>query len=116
MNPESYINNNLGKFVYDPNVKKGVKITFYEFNEEQTVIIDLIRIMSTDYNLDTNELLLRYFPEIESHKRETYTFIRIDKCRGDRWAVFLEENNKEKHINLSETYDHFYSIQNDADT
>jgi hypothetical protein len=116
MNPDTYINNNLGKFIYDPNIKNGVKITFYEFNEEQATIIDFIRMISTDYNLDTNEVLLKYFPEIESHKRETYTFIRIDKFRGDEWGVFLGEDNKEKHINLSEMYDHFYSIENNVDT
>ena len=114
MNPETYINNNLGNLLYDPNVKKGVKITFYEFNEEQIAIIDLIQMISRDYNLDINEVLLRYFPEIESYKRETYTFIGIDKCRGDKWVILLEEDNKEKHINLSETYDHFYSINPDT--
>ena len=111
MNPETYIHNELGDIWCDKNVRSGDKITIYEFDdEEQPAIVDLLRMVSRDYNLDVNDVLLRYFPEVETHKKETYTYLRAEKSHGDRWAVLLSEDDKERHINLSEIYNMFYSI------
>ena len=92
-------------------MKGGDKITIYEFDdEEQMSIIDFIRMVSNDYNLNVNEVLSRYIPDIESKKKETYTYLRSEKSHGDRWVVLLAEDCKERHINLSETYMSFYSV------
>jgi hypothetical protein len=111
MNPETYIHNDLGNICFNEAVKKGDKITIYEFDdEEQMAIIDFIRMMSNDYNLNVNEVLSRYIPDIESKKKETYTYLRAEKSHGDRWAVLLAEDGEERQINLSEAYTSFYSI------
>lgn len=111
MNPETYIHNDLGNIWVDKNVKRGDKITIYEFDdEEQMDKIDFIRMVSKDYNLNVNEVLSRYLPDIESKKKETYTYIRADKSHGDRWAVLLAEDGEERHINVSEAYLSFYSV------
>ena len=109
MNPATYIKNDLADILYDDKVKTGVKITVYEFdNDEQLATIDLIQVIATDYHLDVNEMLLRYFPDIETRKKETYTYIRAEKSHGDMWVVLLSEDNEERHINLSEMYDIMY--------
>lgn len=111
MNPDTYMNNHLENIHNDTNIKQGDKITIYEFdNEEQPAIVDLLRMVSRDYNLDVNDVLLKYFPEVETHKKETYTYLRAEKSHGDRWAVLLSEDDKERHINLSEIYNMFYSV------
>lgn len=111
MNPETYIHNDLGNIWVDKNVKRGDKITIYEFDdEEQMAMIDFIRMVSKDYNLNVNDVLSRYIPNIETKKKETYTYIRADKSHGDRWAVLMSEDDEERHINLSETYNTFYSV------
>lgn len=111
MNPETYIHNDLGNIWCDKNVRGGDKITIYEFDdEEQMDKIDFIRMVSKDYNLNVNEVLSRYLPDIESKKKETYTYIRADKSHGDRWAVLLAEDGEERHINVSEAYLSFYSV------
>ena len=102
MNPDTYIHNDLANILSDERVKKGVKITLYEFYKHQMVLVDFIRMVSTDYNLNVNELLLRYIPEIESQQIETYTFIRSEKFRGDEWAIFLKQDGEERHINVDE--------------
>ena len=111
MNPETYIHNDLGNICFNEAVKGGDKITIYEFDdEEQMAIIDFTRMVSNDYNLNVNEVLSRYLPDIESKKKDTYTYIRTDKSHGDRWAVLLAEDGKERHINLSDTYTSYYSV------
>lgn len=119
MNPDTYIHNDLGSIWVDKNVRSGDKITLYEFDddEEQMNKIEFIRFLSrlsNDYNLNLNDLLSRYVPDIESKKKDTYTFMRTEKCRGDRWAVLLTENGEERHINVSDTYMSFYSINLDS--
>jgi len=111
MNPETYIHNDLGDIWYDKNVRNGDKITIYEFDdEEQMDMIDFIRMVSKDYNLNVNEVLSRYLPGIESKRKETYTYIRAEKSHGDRWAVLLAEDGEERQINVSEAYLSFYSV------
>jgi hypothetical protein len=111
MNPDTYIHNNLGNIWFDKNVCRGDKITIYEFDdEEQLSMIEFINMISRDYHLNATEVLLRYLPEIESRKKETYTYIRADKSHGDRWAVLMAEDGEERQINLSESYMTFYSI------
>ena len=111
MNPETYIHNDLGDIWYDKNVRNGDKITIYEFDdEEQMDMIDFIRVVSKDYNLNVNEVLSRYLPGIESKRKETYTYIRAEKSHGYRWAVLLAEDGEERHINLSEVFLSFYSV------
>lgn len=111
MNPDSYIHNDLGNIYFDDTVCCGDKITIYEFiDEQQMTMIDFARVISADYRLDVNEVLLKYFPDIDTYKKQTYTFIRVEKCRGDRWVVLLTENGEETHMNLSETYMSFYSV------
>jgi hypothetical protein len=111
MNPETYIHNDLGNIWCDKNVHSGDKITIYEFDdEEQMDMIDFIRMVSKDYNLNVNDVLSRYLPDIESKKKESYTYIRADKSHGDRWAVLLAEDGEERQINVSEAYLSFYSV------
>ena len=97
--------------MYNKNVRNGDKITIYEFDdEEQMDMIDFIRMVSKDYNLNVNEVLSRYLPGIESKRKETYTYIRTEKSHGDRWAILLAEDGEERHINLSEVFLSFYSV------
>ena len=111
MNPDTYMNNHLENIHTDKNIKQGDKITLYDFDtEDQYAIIDLLRMVSRDYNIAVNDMLLRYFPEVNTHKKETYTYLRAEKSHGDRWVVLLSEDNEENHINLSETYHVFYSV------
>ena len=110
MNPETYIHNELGDIWCDKNVRGGNKITIYEFDdEEQMNMIDFIRMVSKDYNLNVNDVLSRYLPDIES-KKKIYTYIRTDKSHGDRWAVLLTEDGEERQINVSDAYLSFYSV------
>ena len=112
MNPNAgkkYIEKPLFNIWFDETVKKGDKINVYRFDDESHVIfVDFAYLISKDYNLDETEVLLRYFPDIETRMKTTYTFIRADKCRGDRWAVLLTEDGEERHINLSETENTYY--------
>jgi len=108
MNPNTYIHNDLANILNDERVKKGVKITLYEFYKHQMVLVDFIWKVSTDYNLNVNELIVRYIPDIESQQIETYTFIRSEKFRGDEWVIFLKEDGEERHINVDEIYNDFW--------
>jgi hypothetical protein len=111
MNPETYIHNDLGNICFNKALRSGDKITIYEFDDEnQIAMVEFINIFSKDYNLNVNEVLLRYLPNIEIYKKQTYTFIKTEKCRGDRWAILLTEDGEETHINLSEVFLSFYSI------
>ena len=111
MNPDTYIHNELSDILYNDNVKSGDKITLYEFdNEEQTASIDIMWAISTDFHLDVNEVILKYHPDIETHKKMTYTYLRVEKSHGDTWAILLSTDGEERHINLSETFNVYYSV------
>ena len=110
MNPETYIHNELTNIRYNESVKEGDKITTYQFDsDEQVTLIDFMCQISNDYQLDVNDVLLRYIPDIES-KKTVYTFIRTDKYHGDRWVVLRTEGGEEIHINIYETNNCFYSF------
>ena len=82
----------------DETIKEGDKISVCQFdNSSQVSIIDFACQESNvnDIFVDTSNI---------------YTFIRTEKCRGDRWVVLLTEDGEEQHINLSETYNCFYSV------
>ena len=111
MNPDTYMENHLENIHTDNLVKQGDKITLYVFDsEEQPAIIDLLRMVSRDYKLDVNEVLLRYFDDVETHKTDTYTYLRVEKSHGDKWVILLSEDGEERHINLSDTYCVYYSV------
>ena len=113
MNPNAgkkYIEKELFNIWFDETLKNGDKINVYKFDDEsQVAFIEFAYQISNDYNLDETEVLLRYFPDIETRMKTTYTFIRADKCRGDRWVVLQTTDGEERHINLSETYYTYYS-------
>ena len=110
MNPDTYIQNELRNIWYNEAVKKGDKITVYDFDsDEQVTLIDFVCMVSHDYQLDVNEVLLRYIPDIDS-KKTAYTFIRSEKSHGDRWVILRTEDDKESHINLYDTHNSFYSF------
>ena len=110
MNPETYIHNELANIWYNDDVKEGDKITTYQFdNDEQVTLIDFICQISNDYQLNVNEVLLKYIPDIES-KKTVYIFIMTDKHHGDKWVVLRTECGKEIHINIYETNNCFYSV------
>ena len=111
MNPDTYIHNELSDILYNDNVKSGDKITLYEFdNEEQTASIDIMWAISTDFHLDVNEVILKYHPDIETHKKMTYTYLRVEKSHGDTWVILLSTDGEERHINLSESFNVYYSV------
>ena len=110
MNPETYIHNDLGNICFNEAVKGGDKITTYQFDsDEQVALIDFIRMVSNDHHLDVNDVLLRYIPDIES-KTMVYTFIRDEKCRGDKLIILQTEGGEETHINLYDAHNCFYSF------
>lgn len=110
MNPDTYLQNDLSDIRHNDNVKEGDKITTYQFESaEQVKLVYFIRRISYDYNMDVNEVLLRYIPDIES-KKTIYTFIRTDKHHGNRWIVLRKEGGEEIVINVYKTYNCFYSV------
>ena len=85
MNPDTYIHNELSDILYNDNVKSGDKITLYE-------------------------VILKYHPDIETHKKMTYTYLRVEKSHGDTWVILLSTDGEERHINLSESFNVYYSV------
>ena len=110
MNPDTYLHNDLADIRHNDNVKEGDKLTTYQFESaEQVKLVHFIWRISYDYDMDVNEVLLRYVPDIES-KKTVYTFIRTDKHHGNRWIVLRKESGEEIVINVYKTYNCFYSI------
>lgn len=110
MNPATYLQNDLSDIRHNDAVKEGDKLTTYQFESaEQVKLIHFIWRISYDYDMDVNEVLLRYIPDIES-KKSVYTFIRTDKHHGNRWVVLRKEGGEEIVINVYKTYNCFYSV------
>ena len=110
MNPATYLQNDLSDIRHNDAVKEGDKLTTYQFESaEQVKLIHFIWRISYDYDMDVNEVLLRYIPDIES-KKTIYTFIRTDKHHGNRWVVLRKEGGEEIVINVYKTYNCFYSV------
>ena len=108
----AFIHTSLENIWYDDAVKAGDKIDVYKFYDEiQVTCVAMIYRIAADHNMDIQALLTRYFPDIEADKKTTYTYIRTEKWRGDRWLVLQQPGQEENtHIDLCETYLCFYSV------
>ncbi len=114
MNPNAckkHIDKELGNIWCDNTLKSGDKIDVYQYDDEtQLAFVDFVYMIAEDYKLNVNEMLTRYFPDIETAKKTTYTYIRSDKSHGDRWAVLLTAEGDERHISLGDAYCCFYTV------
>lgn len=107
----AFIHKPLEEIVCDKTIKKGDKISIYQFdNEGQVGMVELIYQISIDYNLDVNQLLVKYFPINETNRKKTYTFITIDKCQITTWLILQTDNGEEIHTDLAGKYYCFYSV------
>ena len=107
----AFIHKPLEEIVFDKSIKKGDKISIYQFDDEgQVGMVELIYQISIDYNLDVNKMLTKYFPINETNKKKTYTFTTIEKCYRSTWLVLQTDAGEEIHTDLADKYYCFYSV------
>ena len=107
----AFIHKPLEEIVFDKSIKKGDKISIYQFDDEgQVGMVELIYQISIDYNLDVNKMLTKYLPINNIDKKKTYSFTTIEKCHRSTWLILQTENGEEIHTDLADKYYCFYSV------
>ena len=95
---------------YDDDIGPGDKIMIYNYTTvKEDEFIAILDDISRNYNIDLNDIIMRYFPHIINGI--PFTYKRTQRIGNVIWLLVENSNGDDIYLNLHETVDCFYIIQ-----